>query len=115
MSESRRSKRVGELIRAELVQCLSSTVEDPILRDVGITDVELSPDLKVAKIFYQVEEIKKGESQKRLAAANGFFRKTIARGLDLRSVPELRFIRDDHVATTDRLMNLFKEIDHVSS
>ncbi|MBI1859911.1 MAG: 30S ribosome-binding factor RbfA [Deltaproteobacteria bacterium] len=115
MSESRRSKRVAELIRGELVQCLASTVEDPTLQQVAITDVALSPDLKVAKVYFNAEGLDLKDVTKRLDAAQGFFRRVIARGLNLRSVPELRFLQDEQVGSTVRLMELFKEINHAAT
>ena len=51
MSSRIRSQRVGDLLRDELSQILSREMQDPRVGLVSVTAVEMSPDLRVAKVF----------------------------------------------------------------
>ena len=50
--ESRRSQRVADLVRAELSRLVLTEAHDPELHRVTITDVEMPPDLKSARVFF---------------------------------------------------------------
>jgi len=70
----------------------------------------MSLDLKSARIYYSVlgDEAKREEAGKALSRARGFIRRQLGPRLDLKSIPELRFIYDD---TLDRGMRIESLLD----
>jgi ribosome-binding factor A len=109
--ESSRPKRVAEAIRNELSILLLQRVRDPRLRDVTITRVEVTGDIKLARIYYSVARAEEAaEAGKGLARAKGFFRSQIAKMLNLRYTPELIFYYDATYEESERLEKLFRRI-----
>lgn len=108
---SSRPRKVAEAIKNELTLLLLHKVRDPRLREVSITRVEMTPDLKLARIYFQVtgrtgiNAVEQG-----LKRAKGFFRSGLARGLNLKYTPDLIFRRDPEVENEERLNRLFAKI-----
>lgn len=111
MSDSRRAKRVASLIRSELSRAIVEDVADPSLHHIFINDVDLTPDLKSARVYYGVgAEIPKKELDKGIKRVIPYFRKRLGENLGLRFVPELLFERDSHTDSAGRVMSLLDEI-----
>ena len=109
--ESSRPKRVAEAIKNELSILLLQKVRDPRLRDVVISQVAITPDLKHAKIYFVVPAGGyEGKVMKGLEKARGFFRSQLAARMNLRYTPELAFYHDRHNEETERLDELFRQI-----
>lgn len=109
--ESSRPKRVAEAIRNELSILLLQRVRDPRLGEVTITRVEVTPDLKLAKVYFDVPAGKQaGEAAKGLKRAKGFFRSHLAKQMNMRYTPDLVFYHDRHFEETERLEDLFRQI-----
>jgi len=92
-----RQERVTEAIRQEVSTILHRELKDPRAGFVTITRVELTPDLRSAKIFFSVlggeEEYKR--TKEALDSACGFVRKLVAERINLKFAPEIMF-REDH-------------------
>src|SRR4029450_1925792 len=91
--ESRRAQRVAHLVRSELSVLVLTEAHDPDLRKVTITDVEMPPDLKSARVYFSClggdeEREKAGEALRRAA---GYLRREVGRRCGLRYAPELFF------------------------
>ena len=99
-SDYPRSHRVGDFIQRELAGIIAREVKDPRLSPMlTIAAVEVSRDLSVAKVYYSLfdaEEQK--DTQTALVSASGFLRNQLARQMNTRSVPQLRFFFDDSAA-----------------
>ena len=109
--ESSRPKRVAEAIRNELSILLLQRVRDPRLRDVMITNVVMSPDLKRAKVYYSLPSGRQvGQAGAGLKKAKGFFRSHLAKQMNMRYTPDLVFFHDRQNEETERLDDLFREI-----
>ncbi|MDW7771535.1 MAG: 30S ribosome-binding factor RbfA [Desulfobulbaceae bacterium] len=109
--ESSRPKRVAEAIKNELSILLLQKVRDPRLQDVSISRVEITPDLKHAKVYIIVAGDKEWSGvRKGLEKAKGFFRSQLAARMNLRYTPELAFFHDKHFEETKRLDEIFREI-----
>jgi ribosome-binding factor A len=113
-----RIERVNHLIRQEVSQLLQRQVKDPRLGSfVTVTEVTTSPDLKYARIY--VSRIGSGDEKQEtldgLAAAAGFLRNELARRLELRRIPELRFQWDNSIERGARLLNLIDEVSQDST
>jgi ribosome-binding factor A len=103
-----RSRRVEEAIQRALSEAISGKARDPRLGGVIITDVRVSRDISVAKVYYTM--LSGGQPAPEigvaLQAASGFLRSTLARELRLRHVPELRFLKDEALARSRSLEDL---------
>lgn len=109
--ESSRPKRVAEAIKNELTVLLLQKARDPRLRAVAITSVEMTPDLKRAKVYFAISDDQEpGQALKGLNRAKGFFRSQIAKQMNMRYTPELIFYHDRYHKESDRLEDLFREI-----
>jgi len=108
----KRAERVGDVIRNELSVLLLQRTRDPKLRDVSFSRVELSDDLRHAKIFYTVlgQTRKTARVQNSLEKAAGFMRSHLARTLNLRYTPELRFWYDEGADKVQEIENLLSEL-----
>ena len=96
--EFQRGRRIEERIQRLLSEAIRTQLRDPRVEGVVITHVRVSRDLGVAWIYYSSYE---GDGQPDpalqtgLDRASGFLRSHLARELSTRTVPELRFCRDD--------------------
>lgn len=113
MSSGRRTQRMAHLIRGELSRVLIEDISDPSLKEVGITDVDLSNDLKHAKVFFSSHSDLTDKQEKEIVRgfqrAVPFFKRKISDSLELRYVPTLEFRRDVHGESLNRLMHLFDD------
>jgi ribosome-binding factor A len=107
---SYRTERVNELMRRELVLLLKQETKDPRLKQVVITDVIVSSDLTIAKIFFSVDEDSIKIIASLLNKASGFFRSSLSKTLDLRHTPTLSFIYDTAPNTGARIDNLLSKL-----
>lgn len=110
---SRRQQQVSDLIQREISVLIQRELKDPRLGFVTVTSVEVTPDLRYARVFYSVmgppDEQK--ATQSALDHAAGFLRHELAARLDIRYVPELSFRHDASVAQGDRIARLLAEIE----
>lgn len=107
-----RPARVAEMIHKELAQRLRLEIKDPRVGPVSITHVEVSGDLRVARIAYSPlgggapsQELVEG-----LADAARHLRGPIGRALRLRNAPELRFEPDTHTDEAVRMTSLLDQM-----
>lgn len=110
--EYKRKDRVGDLLHHEISQLLLKEIKDPRIGFVTITGVEVSDDLKEAKVYYSVvgtEEEKKAAG-KGLMSSAGFIRNELRKVLDLRYIPNLTFRFDSSIEYGDKIERLLKEI-----
>jgi ribosome-binding factor A len=108
--EFARKHRIAGEVQKLLNELLLAEVKDPRLAKARVSDVEVSGDLGLATVYFNTlgldddpGPIKEGFEQ-----ARGFFRSRVARALQLRRVPELRFRHD---TTARRAVELGRLID----
>ena len=100
-SDNQRVHRISSVIRKEIAKIIQNDINDQRIKDVIITDVEMSKDLKNARIFFVVFNIKAKRDEeiklitKTINASKLFFKKQLSKNSNLRSVPNLRFIYDE--------------------
>ena len=106
-----RRGRINDEVQKELAAILRD-VKDPRVSGafVSVTAVDVTPDLKFAKIYYSSLRGDKKELAKGLKAATGYIRSQIAQRLNLRITPELTFILDDSVAHGAHISKLLNSI-----
>jgi ribosome-binding factor A len=107
----RRPERLGEQIREEVSQIVLGELSDPRIGFVTVTDVEVSSDLRNARIYVSIlgsdEEV--ARSLGALRAASGFIRWHLGRSLNLRHLPDLHFAHDKTARTATRIEEILKE------
>ena len=108
---SNRIGRVNEEIQREL-SSLIRTVKDPRVADAGmvsVTAVEATPDLKYAKIYVSVlDKSASAQALKGLKSASGWLRRELGQALNLRSTPELSFVRDDSIDKGAHILDMLR-------
>jgi len=104
---SQRQLRVGELVRHAMAEIVSrGNLNDDLLSRVFITfpEVRLSPDLKIATVFVTVHDAKDEQPViKALASHRGEIRREIARRVNLKFAPDVRFRIDDRLDDAARI------------
>lgn len=110
--ERKRSTRVADAIQMELSLLFIQKVRDQKLSDVSISRVEVTDDLKNARIFYTIPSGEKGRKQVSgaLTKATGFVRSHLAKVLNLRYTPTLKFIYDEKADKVQAMEMLLDEI-----
>lgn len=108
----KRVQRASETIKRELGVILDRKVEDPNLGFVTVIRVELSVDLRYAKVFVSVlgDDEEKVRSMRRLEKAKRFIRGELASNLRLRVAPSIRFVLDDSSEEYLRIAEVLKRI-----
>ena len=106
----KRSQRIQELLLEEISKLLQGGLKDPRIGFATLTRVEVSDNLKHAKIFISVmgSEKEKTDTLNALKNAKGFVRNTLGKNLYLKYVPELEFKKDEnaeHVEKITRILN----------
>ena len=110
--DSRRSQRVADIVRAELALLVLTEAHDPDLHRVTITDVEMPPDLRSARVFFsclgtEEDREKAGEALRRAA---GYLRSEVGRRCQLRYAPQLSFISDLSLERGARIEELLNQV-----
>ena len=106
--EFHRSRRVEEQLQRLLAELVRREVRDPRIGAVTITAVEVSRDLSHAKVFFLPFDSARpsAEVAAALGSAAGFLRVQLKRQLQMRQVPELRFVPDEAIEKGVRLSAL---------
>lgn len=93
-----KNTRINQEVQKELSSLILLEVKDPRIAPMtSVSDVEVAPDLKSAKVYISVlgdEEVKK-ETLKGLKSAAPFLRSCLAKTMNMRNTPELRFVLDE--------------------
>lgn len=113
MADDRRAQRVAEGIREEVATFLNEGAKDPrIVAMVTVTAVEVTRDLKQAKIFVSLlgSDAERATTLEALAGTTGHLRGRVGRALRLRVAPELQFRLDESVARAARIETLLAQV-----
>ncbi len=115
---SYRAERISQQIHQQVSIMLEREMADPRLAGVNVTHVQMSGDLRIAKIF--VAPNRAGDQATRemmdgLAHAQGYFRRQIAGILDLRFAPEIRFILDHAIEKGEHFLHVLDELHTAES
>lgn len=108
-----RQDRVAEQIRDILGSYFQGgKMSDPRLQGVVITFVKVSADLQIATIYYRIlqADLDKVSVQSAMERAEGYFKRKLAKFLELRRVPQLRFFFDESIESASRIEHLLTQI-----
>jgi ribosome-binding factor A len=110
-----RDRRLADFIQEELSQIIREELSDPAFKGlITISRVEVSPDLRQARAFYQVHGGEEEETQvvRGFKRAAPYIRKLLAQRLHTKFVPEITFVLDKRSVEEERLEALFQRIRH---
>lgn len=93
---SRRLLKAAEAIREVVASAIVTEIRDPRIRDVTVVGVEVTPDMREAKVFVSVmgDDAKQKLSVRGLQNSAGFLQSKIANRIDTRYTPKLTFVLD---------------------
>lgn len=117
MTESPRMQRVGDEVRSALAGALLRDAADPRLMQVSVTEVRMSPDLRHARVFWNivraepVTDRERRSFERAVDRAAGFLRKAVADNVTLRFVPELSFTYDESIERGRHMDALIASLD----
>lgn len=105
-------RRVSGLIHVHLSNLLERKIKDPRLDMVTITDVEVSPDVSSAKVYFSAVggDQSREEAEQGLQSAAGWLRRELGQALRLRRTPELIFRYDQSLERGERISNILNEL-----
>jgi ribosome-binding factor A len=107
-------RRVSELVRLHVTELLERELNDPRVRatQVTITDVEVTPDARYAKVFYSLigDQATKAEVARGLESAAGWVSRELGKRLHTRHTPHITFVFDESLERGDRLSRLLDEL-----
>lgn len=109
----KRSERINRSIREELSEVLLREVHDPRVRDLTITEVETTEDLRHAKIWYcirETDQARRTETQTALDRMSGFLRSFLSEAIRLKKAPELHFHLDTSLDYGARIEETIRQI-----
>jgi ribosome-binding factor A len=107
---TRRSERIADVIRLELARVLREEVRDPRVGFVTLTDVQLSPDLRNARVYVSTLDQDEQGTLDALERATPFIRRALGQSAGLRFTPSLYFVYDHSLATGSRVESLLQEM-----
>ena len=101
----RRPERVAHRVQEELARLLLRELRDPRLRDVHVTAVRMTPDLRSARVFFRTLAGADAAppAQAAFERATSFIRSSLGRALGLRYVPDLHFEYDTVIDSAARM------------
>ena len=113
MLPGKRATRVGDQILRFIAGLLVEKIRDPRVGRVTLTGIDLSNDLKNARIYFSVlgAEAEVKEALAGLESAKGFIKRELGKGSQLRYIPDIIFSHDPTLETGDRIEQLFKRIE----
>ena len=103
----------GEVLK-ELSNIIRSEIKDPRINPMtSVVSVEVAPDLKTCKAYISVlgDEQSQKDTITGLKSAEGYIRRELARTVNLRNTPEIKFILDQSI---EYGINMSKRIDEVT-
>lgn len=109
---SRRTQKAAEAIREVVSMAILTELKDPRVSDVTVTFVEVSPDMRQAKIHVSVmgDETKQQLSLRGLQNAAGFLQTKVAKRIDTRYTPRLAFVLDLGVKRSIEISRILKSV-----
>lgn len=104
-------ERISSQITKELSEIFYEEVHNEILKSVTIIDTKVTNDLSLAKVYYTfLGDYDKITIQEELKNASSFLRTELAKRMDLRTTPELRFVYDESTEYGEHIDEIIEEI-----
>ncbi|MDH5457558.1 MAG: 30S ribosome-binding factor RbfA [Nitrospinota bacterium] len=114
MFRFKRSQRVQELLLEELSKLIQLGLNDPRIGFVTVTRIELSDNLKNARVHVSVmgSDEQKENSIEGLNSAKGYLRSCLGKNLYLKHTPELHFKLDKAADHVEKITKIIGDFNH---
>jgi len=109
-----KNTRVNSEVMRELSTIIHGDIKDPRISSMtSVVSVEVAPDLKTCKAYISVlgDEQTKQNTFEGLNSAVGYIRKELARRINLRNTPEIKFVMDQSIEYGVRMSKLIDEVN----
>jgi ribosome-binding factor A len=108
----RRVQKVAEAVRQVVSMAILTEIKDPRVRDVTVTFVEVSADLRNAKVHVSVmgDDTHQNLTLRGLQSAAGFLQAKLAKELELRYTPKIAFLLDQGVKRSIEIAKILREV-----
>ncbi len=108
-----KNTRINMEVQRELSEIIRSGIKDPRIHSMtSVVSAEVTPDLKYCKVYISV--LGDADAQKStmegLKSAEGFVRRELARRVNLRNTPEIKFILDQSIEYGVNMSHLIDEV-----
>ena len=111
MASNVKLERIASSITRELSEIFFEEVSNSILKNVTIIDTRVTNDLSLAKVYYTfMGNFDKQQITDELKKASSFLRCELAKRLDIRNTPELRFVYDESTEYGEHIEEIIEEI-----
>lgn len=110
---SYRPERVAEQIHKEISRLLLDGIKDPRVACVTLTEVKLTRDLRLARVYFTVngdDESDRLQAESGLKSASAFIRRQLGDAISMRYIPELRFQYDPSVSYGRKIEDLLRQV-----
>lgn len=109
---SRRTQKAAEAIREVVSMAILTELKDPRVANVTVTYVEVTPDMRQAKIHVSImgDETKQNLTLRGLQSAAGFLQTKVAKRIDTRYTPRLEFMLDLGVKRSIEISRILAEV-----
>lgn len=105
-----RNQRINAIFAREINHILTFEIKNPDINLVSVSEVKVSNDLSIAKVFVSLlnkETI--GSTMQALNNSKGFIKTNLAKKLNIRKIPELNFIYDDTLDKAKRIEDIINK------
>jgi|YelNatPaOPRAMG01_1025707.scaffolds.fasta_scaffold00608_17 ribosome-binding factor A len=108
----KRTQRVSSTLKKIIANVIEFEINDERLKNITITDVELSKDFKFAKIYFssQLSELPKEELTKLINKSGSFISKKSCEKINLRTVPVFKFVYDKSIENGLKIEEILRQI-----
>lgn len=111
---SMKNTRINGEVQRVLAEVIRGEIKDPRISPLtSVVAVEVAPDLKTCKVWISVygdEEVQK-DTLAGLRSAEGFIKNQLAKKINLRNTPEIRFVVDQSIAYGVKMSKLIDEVN----
>ena len=113
MKRSRRTERINGLLLQEISATVLRAVKDPRIRNLTFTAVEVTSDLRLARVYFSVlgDTPHRDEVLQGLQSAKGVIKREVGQRTNLRYMPDLEFIFDPSLQHAEHIQNLLNQND----
>ena len=108
-----RPQKVASALKREIAQACLLESENPLLKELAITRVEVSSDLRVARVYYSNcinPSTDRAMMARQLARASAYLRRFARTRISMKHFPELRFIYDTDAEKLGRIEDILRQI-----
>ena len=105
-------ERIENMLVKEISNVISNEINNPDIGFISITAVRTSSDLDFARVYFTLFNLDKKEStEKALNQASSYIRKILSDTVELRHVPQLKFIYDESLDYSNKIESIIEKIN----